>query len=325
MQGSASSAFAAISPDPGTGLNAWEVVDSDPAYGTPGLITMPLFSNAVNNQMYARGFELTAIMRLLPGGTDGICLSWSDGFTLSDDRFLVRFQVSGNDVIAKDWGSANTFLCAGAMDGQHHAFAIRFVPGVGMRFVYDGVVMGSVNGIIPDPSYNFYSVVFGSYVSGSGSARINRVELRYWDDISTSYCSPAVPNSTGSPATLTALGSVFLAQNSVQLRVQNLPPGQFAFCLNSMGSGLVMNPGGSQGNLCLGGGQAIGRHNRPGEFGMASAGGEFAVDLDWNDLPGPLGTQTVAAGSTWNFQCWYRDMNPSSTSNFSNALGILPR
>ena len=30
----------------------------------------------------------------------------------------------------------------------------------------------------------------------------------------------------------------------------------------------------------------------------------------------------VVPGDTWNFQCWYRDLNPTLTSNFSDGLTI---
>jgi hypothetical protein len=30
----------------------------------------------------------------------------------------------------------------------------------------------------------------------------------------------------------------------------------------------------------------------------------------------------VLAGETWNFQAWYRDLNPTTTSNFTNAVSI---
>ena len=36
-------------------------------------------------------------------------------------------------------------------------------------------------------------------------------------------------------------------------------------------------------------------------------------------LPVPQGT-VIAAGETWNFQLWHRDLG--ATSNFSNALGL---
>jgi hypothetical protein len=28
-------------------------------------------------------------------------------------------------------------------------------------------------------------------------------------------------------------------------------------------------------------------------------------------------------GDTWNFQCWFRDANPMTTSNFSDAIEVV--
>jgi hypothetical protein len=38
----------------------------------------------------------------------------------------------------------------------------------------------------------------------------------------------------------------------------------------------------------------------------------------------PLGTGPVAIlpGETWNFQAWYRDLNPGTTSNFTDGISI---
>ncbi len=74
--------------------------------------------------------------------------------------------------------------------------------------------------------------------------------------------------------------------------------------------------------LCLGGGSAIGRHNRPHELGISGSAGEIELSVDWNDLPGPNGLQMATAGQTWNFQCWYRDQNPGLTSNFTDAVSL---
>ncbi|MFT7678549.1 MAG: hypothetical protein ACI8QC_002542, partial [Planctomycetota bacterium] len=30
----------------------------------------------------------------------------------------------------------------------------------------------------------------------------------------------------------------------------------------------------------------------------------------------------VVAGDTWNFQCWHRDQNPNTTSNFSEGRSV---
>ena len=77
-------------------------------------------------------------------------------------------------------------------------------------------------------------------------------------------------------------------------------------------------PGGSQGNLCLGGG--IGRHAK--QVANSGAAGELVIHVDLTALPRPNGTHSVVAGETWNFQCWFRDNVGVPTSNFTDAIEI---
>jgi hypothetical protein len=76
--------------------------------------------------------------------------------------------------------------------------------------------------------------------------------------VGSAYCHPAIANSTGAPAVLSARGSTLVAQNDLLLQVQALPAGSFGFFLASRTQGLVAQPGNSVGVLCLGG--AIGRY-----------------------------------------------------------------
>ena len=48
--------------------------------------------------------------------------------------------------------------------------------------------------------------------------------------------------------------------------------------------------------------------------------------IDLTQIPEPPSPPTqVVAGETWHFQCWYRDANPASTSNFTDALALTFR
>ncbi|MDF1836819.1 MAG: FG-GAP repeat protein, partial [Planctomycetota bacterium] len=136
---------------------------------------------------------------------------------------------------------------------------------------------------------------------------------------SANYCGPAVANSLGLAANLIHVGSLSIAANDFTLQVDGLPPGQMGFFLSSMGQDFVPNPGGSQGHLCLGR-DLIGRHNRPHELRVSSAVGTFELTFDLQDMPVSLAGSSILAGQTWNFQAWYRDLNPGPTSNFSNGL-----
>jgi len=137
-------------------------------------------------------------------------------------------------------------------------------------------------------------------------------------DLGTSYCGPAVPNSSGNPAEIRATGSDVVADADFHLVAELLPPNQFGYFLTSKTQGFVANPGGSQGNLCLAG--VIGRF--VSQVQSSGAGGTFTIQVDLTKLPPPLNVP-VLPGDTWNFQAWFRDKNPSTTSNFTDGVSVL--
>ena len=57
--------------------------------------------------------------------------------------------------------------------------------------------------------------------------------------------------------------------------------------------------------------------------GFSGGGGSFFLGLDLNDTPQPGGSVAIVAGETWNFQAWFRDMNPGPTSNFTDGVSVL--
>lgn len=132
--------------------------------------------------------------------------------------------------------------------------------------------------------------------------------------IGVDYCS-SNPNSTGLAAVLTATGSAALVADDLTLNVGDLPVGRVGYFLLSDAQANVPGFGGSQGVLCLG--APILRFSK--DVLTADAAGQVSFALDFGNLPG--GT-TIQIGETWNFQLWYRDVNPSPTSNTSNGLAI---
>lgn len=133
------------------------------------------------------------------------------------------------------------------------------------------------------------------------------------------YCSPAVPNSSGAPATIRAEGSAVVADNDLTLVVESLPAQVFAYFLNSQTAGFVGNPGGSSGDLCVVG--SVGRYNA--SVLNSGLGGTVSLLLDLTATPQPNGFVSVMAGETWNFQCWYRDaLIGIPTSNFTDAVAV---
>lgn len=136
--------------------------------------------------------------------------------------------------------------------------------------------------------------------------------------IGTSYCGPAVPNSRGLAAELVAFGSDVVAADDLSLRMDALPTGRFGMFLVSATQDFVPLPGGSSGNLCLGG--QIGRYAADVE--ESSNLGHLYLAVDLAALP-LTPTHAVQPGETWNFQGWYRDEDPTPTSNFTDGRAIL--
>ena len=135
------------------------------------------------------------------------------------------------------------------------------------------------------------------------------------------YCTTN-PNSTGIASSLIATGSSAVASNDITLITSDLPIDSFGFFIVSTSQGFVMNPGGSQGNLCLSG--AIGRYVGPGQIMSTGSTGQFQLTIDLNAIPGPLGPMAAVAGDEWNFQLWHRDLGgpTGATSNLSNGYSI---
>ncbi|MFT7679183.1 MAG: hypothetical protein ACI8QC_003183 [Planctomycetota bacterium] len=146
---------------------------------------------------------------------------------------------------------------------------------------------------------------------------IDNVTVETGLSIGPNYCGPAVVNSSGGPGSMSAFGSNVAADNNLMLRANGLPANQFGYFLGSMNQAFIVGPGGSQGDLCLGG--TIARFTasiqNSGPLGVM----QFQVDL--TDIPlSP--SVPVLAGETWNFQAWFRDANPSATSNFTDGLSV---
>ena len=131
------------------------------------------------------------------------------------------------------------------------------------------------------------------------------------------YCD-ANPNSTGIPAFVCGSGSTVVADNDLTLEAFHLPLNQFGYFLTSQTQGFVPNPGGSQGNLCLGG--TIGRFVQ--QVQNSGASGSFTIQVDLTTMPPPV-QPIVQPGDTWNFQCWYRDVG--GQNNFTNAVSVTFR
>lgn len=134
------------------------------------------------------------------------------------------------------------------------------------------------------------------------------------------YCAPNTPNSTGTPARILAVGSHCVVNNELTIHALGLPHNQFGYLLNSPGQGFIPNPGGSMGNLCLGGGHPIGRHNAASDIRNSGFSGSFEVPVDLTQVPSLPNSSTIMPGQGWHFQVWYRD---GASSNFTSAVQVV--
>ncbi|MCP3919229.1 MAG: hypothetical protein GY711_27130 [bacterium] len=142
--------------------------------------------------------------------------------------------------------------------------------------------------------------------------------LAYVDStLGMSECSPATANSSGASAWISAQGSNLAGGNPLELMAWDLPANQFGYFLASETFLVIPMPGGSQGNLCVAG--TVGRF--VSQVQSSGALGRLRIDVDTNALP-VFPPVAVAPGDTWYFQAWFRDTNPTPTSNFTDAISI---
>jgi hypothetical protein len=137
----------------------------------------------------------------------------------------------------------------------------------------------------------------------------------------TNYCT-ANPNSTGQTGLMSASGTNVVANNDLTLEASRLPNNAFGYFLTSTTEAFTPLPGGSLGNLCLGG--AIGRYTGPGQVLNTGGTGSFSLLIDLNQVPTPTGFVVVTAGDTRSFQCWHRDsVGGLAVSNFTDGYRVM--
>lgn len=248
---------------------------------------------------------LNTDIRTAVGGTTTI-LTNSPGITVLD---AVSFKNDVTDVAfdnAPVMGPDGPFLPSGAL--RTGGCPGDWCTDVFLNFEIDGIL----NPPYADPTPGVQNPVTSCATAMSVGSCINNATF------GTPYCM-AAPNVTGQAGDLIGTGSILVSNNSVELVATNLPPNQFGFCVNSRLSGFVPNPGGSNGNLCLGG--SIGRFDDATEIKNTGSGGTFTLALDLNAIPRPNGVEAVMQGETWFFQAWFREP-VGGGSNFTRGVEI---
>jgi len=124
-------------------------------------------------------------------------------------------------------------------------------------------------------------------------------------NLGTNYC-PVMPNSTGSPAQISAGGSLSIAAGNLELSAGPVPNEPFIFYT---GPNQILTPFGD-GFRCVGG--SVVRIWPP----AFAAGNVAAKTID----PAAFGLTP----GTWNFQCWFRDpAGMGAGFNLSDGLELV--
>ncbi len=282
-----------------------------PRPGVNGSLAVGAPGTAVPGEVVPRG-SVTVFQRTVDTPWQGV-LSHGPGGVPTESRLGESLVLQGDTILA---GAPGREFGRGAVD------VIRREAGA-WSFTDELLIPGSADGDLAGAGVGFanqFPVIGapGREVGGVDSAGWVWSSSGLWAPIGDAYCAPAVPNSSGEAAALSARGSVIAAEQNFILEAGYLPAGTFGFALISRSASVTPSPGGSDGNLCLGG--TIGRFAQ--NIVQADPGGRMGIALDLLDLPSPL-APAVVGGDTWWFQIWFRDSNPIPTSNFTNAIGVV--
>lgn len=246
--------------------------------------------------------------------------------------------IAGTDgIVLRAPSNAVTIPGGGALRPVHVVWCYDSVAGEVNGYLDGTLAVTTPNaGVTINGTANMTVMTYGATSMGMGYEMddfrfyrrcLSQPEIAAWFNscsgaIGASYCGPAVPNSTGASAAMGASGSSSVANNDLVLEASSMPTGAFGFFVTSLTQGMVAQPGGSQGVLCLGG--SIGRFVGPGQIQNSGATGSFSLAVDLTQQPTPSGFVTVNAGETWNFQGWYRDaVGGVATSNFTDGYAVL--
>lgn len=132
----------------------------------------------------------------------------------------------------------------------------------------------------------------------------------------TNYCMTA-PNSQGSGALISSTGTTSVAANDFGLSVTGATPGEFG--LFYYGAGQIQAPFGD-GFRCVGAGGVGTARINPAQ--PVVAGGTYSRSIDFTAFPFGSGTSAITAGSSWNFQYWFRDPAGPGGNGFNLSDGL---
>lgn len=297
---------------------------ADGTGGTWNVVTLPVIAPHVETGLLdaagnASGVSLTIDTAL--GPLTGV-INFDSPTTFGDDQALLD----------EGWwvGGLGTMTIDGLPAGTYRVYTYAMAPDAA-NLITSVNVPGS-----PDPLQDVGGDFSAGFVLGvthaehsitiaAGGSIVIETDVVYQYDsicgvqivpeggaIGTNFCI-SVPNSTGSPATISGTGSASIAANDLVIRADNLPaqPGIF-----------IAGPSQAQlpffdGFLCV-------APNGLQRFlnTTAPSGGVISEAIDY--ASSAAGGLNVVAGSSYNYQRWNRDPAAGgSGANFSDGLEVL--
>ena len=334
---------------------ALEVIFS-PAVDTSGKVTSAFRSDDASSDGY--GIFLNNFAYRVDG-TPGLFVgsTWNSGgisadVAIRDGKYASAGQIERNDGsllglvtgpagrVAQEEGLVNgdpayriddfLYTDVDVLGDSRVLYAVPIVGGAPVMVLEDEIILEAMvseadGTLITDIPYNFRDVL---HVSANARFTTCRVTLEGGDDAlvrserspgTVSNCA-TVPNSTGVTGQVSSVGSAVVDLNELEIVAFDLPLSSFGYLITSKTPGFVTNPGGSTGNLCLGGN--IGRY--VGQIASSGPLGRIRTQIDLESMPQPAGAIPVVPGETWGFQLWHRDMDGAGmpTSNFTRMMFI---
>jgi hypothetical protein len=219
----------------------------------------------------------------------------------NDNMALVYARSSGSEFISME----RTHRLAGDPLGTTRT-PVRVIdstsPNSGNRW-------GDYSAIVDDPVDANTFWAHGEYFDSSWRTRVAKFSL--CDGSPTNFCCKA-PNSAGPGATMSSSGTTSVAANDLVLTALDCPAGQNGVFF--YGPDQTQTPFGN-GNLCITGTLVRLPVIQTNVLGFAT----WPLDL----IAPPVSGQ-ITAGSTWNFQFWFRDPAAGGTGfNLSDGLSVM--
>ena len=134
------------------------------------------------------------------------------------------------------------------------------------------------------------------------------------DCATSNYCT-SFPNSSGNSASMGSSGLADVSLNNFDLTVGGAATNQFCLFFYGPSQTTILF---GDGILCITGG-----FHRLSPPQMLDGSGAATRQLNFSQPPANSGPGMIAPGSTWNFQCWFRDPSfGASGYNLSDGLNV---